>query len=106
MELPICHTTLITRMRFQTREKTVWRRISSTLGTIIVDDMETTYSLDQTTLFKILKDLLDDEIKPVLHAQFTVIQKMFNQEIESHISKTQLILSKSRERQLTRPSIK
>lgn len=52
---------------------------------IIIDDMETPPlppNLDNATLFKTLKNLLDDGIKPAMGAQFTGLQNMFTQTIE------------------------
>lgn len=39
-------------------------------------------SLYYATLFKILKYLLDNRIKPTIEAQFTVLQNRFTQRVE------------------------
>lgn len=68
------------------------REASHTTEAITIDDMENSSSLNYASLFKTLKDILDNEIIPVLEAQFTVIQNMFIQEMESLMSKRILIM--------------
>lgn len=49
------------------------RSVSPSPKTIIIDDTENSQRLNHMTLFKNLKDLLDDEIKKALEAQFTAL---------------------------------
>lgn len=77
---------LMTRMRFQIREKSVTRSVSPTPKVIIIDDTENIPSLDHTTLFKMLMDLLDDEIKSAMEAQFAALQNKFTQKMEETLN--------------------
>lgn len=64
-----------------------------TAEAIIIDDVEEYPSLDHATLFKNLKDMLENGIKPAMEAQFTALQKMFAYVIEETISRKMTTLS-------------
>lgn len=88
----------MTRIQSQTTGRLVTRSVCTTPKTIIIEDTETpSLNLEDVTLFKTLKDLLDDGIKPVLEAKFTTIRNMFTQEMKSIISKRLLISSNIQE---------
>lgn len=71
----------MTKTRSQTRGGSAIRSVSPTNETIIIDNSETPLVLDHATLFKTLfktlKYLSDDGIKPAMKAQFTAMQNMF-----------------------------
>lgn len=49
--------------------------------------------LDYATLFKTLKDLVDNEIKPAIEGQFTALQNMFIQRMKNIIHQRMQVLS-------------
>lgn len=51
--------------------------VSLTPEASIMDDTENCLRLDYVSLFKTLKDLLDDGIKMTMEAQFTALQSIF-----------------------------
>lgn len=57
-----------------------------------IDDTENSFSLYHATLFKTLKDLLEEEIKPVMEAQFTPLQNMLTQRMKNLIDQRMLVL--------------
>lgn len=77
MEPPTLQTTLITRIIFQTREKSVAIDISPTPEAITLDDTENSLTLHHVILFKTLKNLRDDGIKLAMEAQLTARQNKF-----------------------------
>lgn len=52
------------------------RGTSPTFKAITIDYMDNTLCLDHATVFRNLKDLLNDGIKPAIEAQFTALQKI------------------------------
>lgn len=78
-EHPSRHITLMTRKLYQPRRQSVTRNSSPTLKAITIDNIKNLTSLDYANLFKTLKGLLDDRIKPAMIAQFSTLQNMFTQ---------------------------
>lgn len=60
---------------------------------ITTDDTENVPSLDYATLFKILKNLLDDGIQPAMKAHFAAMLKMFTQRMEDILDQTMQVLA-------------
>lgn len=78
----------MTRVLSQTRERSITRdATSSTSEAFITDGRKNSPRLDHVTLFKRLNNLLDDEIKPAIEAQFTELQNMFTQRIEDTMNR-------------------
>lgn len=58
------------------------RDTSPTPEAIKIDDKDNSLSLDHATMFKTLKNLLNDRIKPAMEARFTALKNMFTKRIE------------------------
>lgn len=56
---------------------------SSTLEDIVNDDMKNSPRLDDATLFKTMKELLDDGIIMAMEAQFDGLQNIYTQKMEN-----------------------
>lgn len=69
------------------------RITSTTPEAIAIDDVEKSLGLDHASLFKTLKDLQDDEIKPAIKLQFTVLYSLLTQKIENIIDQRMQIVS-------------
>lgn len=80
-------------MSSQTRGKSGTRNYSPTHEKIIINDKETPPSLDNVTLLKTLKDLLDDEIKLAIETQFTALQNLFTQQMENTMNQKRKTLA-------------
>lgn len=88
IETPTRQITFMTRKPFETRGRSMTRDAACLIAeSITIDDTETPSSLNYATLFKILKDLLDDEIKSAMKVQYTAVQHMLSQKIEDTINR-------------------
>lgn len=64
-----------------------------TLKTITIDDTENYSRLNHTTLFKTVKHLLDNGIKPAMKVRFTPLQNTFTQKMQKVMDHRMQVLS-------------
>lgn len=81
-EHPAPQTTLITRIRSQTRRKSITRGVNSTSQDITIEETENTPRLDHDTLFNTLKDLLNNIIKLAIETQLGTLQNIFTERMK------------------------
>lgn len=59
---------------------------------ITIDNTENSSSMDYAMLFKTPKELLDDEVKLAMKAQFAALQNMFTQRLDEILDQIMQVL--------------